>query len=100
MTKIIYVKNGYHPSCIEKCIIAEGTRDKTEKLSKKTVLWLPYVKESFKMISTDINNINSLLDDTKIVTFFKTFKTENFFKNKDIFNTDVSSSVFHEFNCM
>ena len=93
------MKNGYHPAYIEKYIQVEETHDKPKESNKKPLYYgLPYIKESRKVISTGINKINRLLNNTKIIAYMY-FKTENFFKNKDKLNTDVSSSLVYEFNC-
>ena len=64
-----------------------------------TYFALPFLSQCFKVVSTGVEQINKLLNNTKIVPYFKTFKTQHIFKNKDTIPLNVSSSVVYEFSC-
>ena len=57
------------------------------------------MKESSKIVSTGVERINRLLHHTRIIPYYKTFKTEKFFKNKDKLSPNVSSSLVYKFDC-
>jgi len=99
IVKDIFIKNGYHPSFIEKCFTEKSTKIPTN--DDKSVLYygLPFLKECHKLISTGIGKINGLLKQTKIIPYFKTLKTQHFFQNKDKLSPNVSSSLVYKFDC-
>ena len=71
-------------------------RDQTKK---EIYYGLPYIKECSRVVSTGVERINKLLRNTRIVPYFKTFKTQHFFHNKDKLSPNVSSSLVYKFQC-
>jgi len=99
IVKNIFIKNGYHPNYIENCFLDSQIKPRDNDSKTKIYYGLPFIKEICKMVSTGIDRINRLLKCTKIVPFFKTFKTQHFFHNKDKLSPNVSSSLVYKFQC-
>ena len=100
IVKDIFISNGYHHSFIEKCFIDNSAKTDRSNDNKSIIYYgLPFQKETNKLISTGIGKINRLLIKTKIIPYFKTFKTQHFFQNKDKLSPNVSSSLVYKFNC-
>ena len=51
------------------------------------------------MIKNSLYKINKILKKCRLVAYFKTFKTQNYFKNKDKLSSNVSSSLVYKFEC-
>jgi len=51
------------------------------------------------VFKTGICKINKKLINNKIIPYFKTFKTQHFFHNKDKLSPNVSSSLVYKFQC-
>ena len=93
------MKNGYHPKYIDNCMKDHQPKPTKQAEKKEIYFGLPYLKDCHKILSTGIHKINRELKNTKILPYFKTFKTEHIFKNKDPIPFNVSSSLVYEFLC-
>ena len=92
--KNMFVKNGYHPKFIERCIQKGNDKQAPKDDRKKVYAAFPFIKESHKVLLTGMRKINHILKkNSKIVQFFKTLKTQHIFKNKDKISPNVCSSL-------
>ena len=78
-------------------------RSNRATMTKKQIYYgLPFIKECSRVVSAGIDRINKLLRNTRIVPYFKTFKTQHIFHNKynkDKLTPNVSSSLVYKFQC-
>ena len=99
----MFKKNGYSEKYIEKCLAQSELPppDNTENDDKRRIYYgFPYVEQSQMMIANSLQRINKILKNCRLVAYFKTFKTQNYFKNKDKLSPNVSSSLVYKFECV
>ena len=100
IVKKLFIQNGYHPSFIENCFNATPKIPDNENENKRAIYYgVPYIKECSMVFKTGICKINKKLTNNKIIPYFKTFKTQHFFHNKDKLSPNVSSSLVYKFQC-
>ena len=74
--------------------------DNFSAVKKKIYFKLPFVKDSEKIIKDKLKKIEAIFHHSiSIIPAFSSFKSSNFFKNKDKIPREIHSNVIYKFTC-
>lgn len=96
-------ENGYPTSLLQRestRVLAPDSVQNPETATGKPIYWkLPYIDVIHKITQTKIRQISSKLSNSIIVPVFSSWKSKNWFQNKDKVAMSLCSSLVYEFKC-